>query len=352
MLYLSDKEVTKLIDGDMPKVVELMRDMFLTMAEGDYVLGGKNNGSHGMRISFGEKETERIFLAMPGYLGGKFNMAGMKWHGPSVPVPGNEADSYFIMVLNDIATGKPVATMRADTLTRYRTAAVNALAVDVLSHAGMDIVAVIGPGRITELTMRYLLKKNPDVREVRIKGRGQKSITRFTNVLKSIRQDLVITICGSVKEAVEDADITIINTGFHFDSYADMPIIKSSWGKEKSVFVCSAFASFPDSMIINNAVKVCDLYDSYETYQEELGYPAYKVFGSIGNRFADLVTENKLKKQDIIDLSDLIAEKKHLDEHAGGKIIFSSNGLVLEDIALASYVYKKAKNLNVGMEVE
>ena len=53
MLYLSDADVSSLIADDMGHVVELMRQMFLVMAQGDYVLGGRNNGSHGMRISVG-----------------------------------------------------------------------------------------------------------------------------------------------------------------------------------------------------------------------------------------------------------------------------------------------------------
>lgn len=352
MLYLSDAEVASLIADDMEHVVGLMHQMFQVMANGDYVLGGRNNGSHGMRISVGQGADERIFLAMPGYLGGDFCMAGMKWHGPNVPVAGNDDDSYFVMILNDIKTGRPIASLRADTLTKYRTAAINALAAEVLCRKEPEILSIVGPGRITTLSVRYLLKRFSTIREIRIKGRGQTSLDRFKDIIHKCAPEIVLTVCSKVKDAVQGADLTIINTGFHFDSYGDMPMIRDTWIKRGSTLICSAFASFPDTMLLNDSIKVCDLYASYECYEEELGYPAYRTYGTIGNRFADLVVEGKLKKEDMIDFSHIVSQKVKISSEDGTPIIFVSNGLALEDIALASSVYRKALDQKVGLEVD
>lgn len=58
--------------------------------KGDYVMGGENHNSHGCMVTFPDNPEfegmpkngeDRRFMAMPAYLGGNFQMAGMKWYG-------------------------------------------------------------------------------------------------------------------------------------------------------------------------------------------------------------------------------------------------------------------------------
>lgn len=350
MLYLSDAEVTKLVDDDIPKVVELMRSMFLAMADGDYALGGKNGASHGMRISYGEHENNRMFIAMPGYLGGDFKTTGLKWHGPNTPLPGRNTDSNYTVVLNDSDTGEPFAIMRADNLTRYRTAAVNSLAVEYLLNKSPEVLSIIGPGRINSIFTKYILNKYKSINTIKVKGRGLESQKRFIQSIENAFPNIKIVSCGNVKDVILDADIVAVNEGLIFDNFAEMPRVKSSWVKPGCLFICSAYISFPDSMVISNSIKVCDMYKAYEAYEEELGYPAFRTYGALGNRFTDLVIEEKLLPDDMVDLADLVKNNKNIGK-SDKPILFSNCGIVLEDIALASYVYKKAKAHNIGVEV-
>ena len=352
MLYLSDAEVTRLIDGNTDRVVELMREMFLLVNKGDYVLGGSNGASHGMRITRGEGNEQRIFIAMPGYLGGRFNMAGVKWHGPSNPFFGRDSDSQYTVILSEPNTGEPKAIMRANTLTNYRTAAVNFLAVEQLTRPNPQVLSIIGPGKINRIFTLQVMDKFRSIKTIKIKGRGEKSRERF---IDSVRTDFpsVETIrCETVKDAVLDADIVSINAGLFFNSYADMPRIRSQWIKPGSLFICSAYASFPDALLIGNSVKVCDMYKAYEAYEEELGYPASRSYGVIGNRFTDLVIEKKLRREDMIDLAEVLTGEHNVVDDDPRPILFSNSGIVLEDIALACAVYERARAQHVGLEVE
>ncbi len=56
-------------------------------------MGGEDANSHGSMISFPEEPEfpnmpkdgpDRRFMAMPAYLGGQFDIAGVKWYGSNV----------------------------------------------------------------------------------------------------------------------------------------------------------------------------------------------------------------------------------------------------------------------------
>ena len=51
-LYLSEPDMIKAGVTDMPRCVEVMEDLLLTLNRGDYVMGGTNHNSHGTQISF------------------------------------------------------------------------------------------------------------------------------------------------------------------------------------------------------------------------------------------------------------------------------------------------------------
>ena len=62
----------------------------VTLNKGDYVMGGENHNSHGCMVTFPDEPEfegmpkngeDRRFMAMPAYLGGNYQMAGMKWYG-------------------------------------------------------------------------------------------------------------------------------------------------------------------------------------------------------------------------------------------------------------------------------
>lgn len=352
MLYLSDGEIAKMLIGNMPEVVETIREMFRVLDSGEYVMGGRNGASHGTRISYNNKSgNQRLFIAMPGYLGGKFNCAGIKWHGPNAVVPGNDADSYYMVVLNDAENGRPFAIMQGDTMTRYRTAAVNALAAELLSVPNPETIAIIGPGRVNRLTLDYLLKTMPSINKVKVKGRGHESRDKFISDFKQDFPSVIFSACDKLKDAVVDADIVLINAAIFFDSYADMPIIRASWMKESGTYICSTYVSFPDQVITEDSIKICDLLAMYECYQEELGYPTFKVYGALGNRFEDMIVEGKLNKEDVHDIGEYVIGKLTIDRSLNKPVIFTSGGLTVEDIALGQAMVQKAKKLKVGTEV-
>ena len=89
-LYLSEPDMIKAGVKNMKECVDVMEDLLVTLNKGDYVMGGKNHNSHGCMVTFYDdpkfpgmpkNADDRRFMAMPAYLGGRYQMAGMKWYG-------------------------------------------------------------------------------------------------------------------------------------------------------------------------------------------------------------------------------------------------------------------------------
>ena len=155
-LYLSEPDMIKAGVKDMAKCVEVMEDMLLTLNRGDYVMGGKNHNSHGTQVNFPDNPEfegmpknadDRRFMAMPAYLGGKYQMAGMKWYGSNCENKEKGLPrSILMMMLNDKDTGAPLALMSANLVSSYRTGAIPGVGAKYLARKDAKTVAVLGPG--------------------------------------------------------------------------------------------------------------------------------------------------------------------------------------------------------------
>ncbi len=350
MLYISNEEIKELLQHDLPGTVETMREMFATMETGDFALGG-GGYSHGMRMHYPSEGEENLFIAMPGYLGTPFHVAGVKWHGPNRRCEGAATDSHFMMILNDCKTGIPQACMPVGLTTLYRTAAMSILAAEQLANPDAKTIGIIGPGKINTLVAEGLLAKFPGVSRITVKGRGSDSARNFIRVMESLNRNIEIEVVSSFEDAVKTADIVSINTGFEFAGIADMPIIRDAWIKPGAVFLCSAFVKFSDRLILDRAVNVCDLYAMYASYEKELGTPVYKHLSNLGNRYADLIRDGKLHREAVLDMKDIVTGKVAARKSKEDIVLFSSGGFATQDLAICEKLYRKAVKEGVGTEL-
>jgi len=133
-LYLNENDMIEAGVTDMAGCVDTIEEMFRLLKVGDFRMGGPGNNSHGVMMVFPEESPfpnmpvdgpDRRFMAMPAYLGGQFDMVGMKWYGSNTENRQKGLPrSILMMTLNDKDTGAPVAYMSANILSAYRTGAV------------------------------------------------------------------------------------------------------------------------------------------------------------------------------------------------------------------------------------
>lgn len=341
-LYLSEPDMIKAGVKDMKSCVDVMEDLLITLYKGDYVMGGANHNSHGCMIMFPDdpqfpgmpkNADDRRFMAMPAYLGGSYQMAGMKWYGSNVEnkkvgLP----RSILMMMLNDKDTGAPLALMSANLVSAYRTGGIPGVGAKYLARKDSRVVSIIGPGVMGKTSLAAFVSVCPNLDTVKIKGRSQRSLDAFTRFIREeLPQIKNIEICDSVEEAVKDSDIISFTTTVR-DDVSSFPYINGDWIKKGALISMPSAARFDDDFLAGCKL-VVDNSKLYEAWEEEYPYPTYPQVQIIGTKFTDLKHDGKIEAEDIIDITDII-EKRHPGRTSDDEIIvYSVGGMPVEDIA-------------------
>ena len=359
-LYLSEPDMIKAGVKDMKSCVDVMEDLLITLYKGDYVMGGANHNSHGCMIMFPDdpqfpgmpkNADDRRFMAMPAYLGGSYQMAGMKWYGSNVEnkkvgLP----RSILMMILNDKDTGAPLALMSANLVSAYRTGGIPGVGAKYLARKDSRVVSIIGPGVMGKTSLAAFVSVCPNLDTEKIKGRSQRSLDAFTRFIREeLPQIKNIEICDSVEEAVKDSDIISFTTTVR-DDVSSFPYINGDWIKKGALISMPSAARFDDDFLAGCKL-VVDNSKLYEAWEEEYPYPTYPQVQIIGTKFTDLKHDGKIKAEDIIDITDII-EKRHPGRTSDDEIIvYSVGGMPVEDIAWGGTVYRNAVKLGIGIKL-
>lgn len=360
-LYLSEPDMIKAGVKNMDQCVEAMEDLLVTLNKGDYVMAGVNHNSHGAQVIFPDdpqfegmpkNADDRRFMAMPAYLGGKYQMAGMKWYGSNCE---NKASglprSILMMMLNDKDTGAPLALMSANLVSCYRTGAIPGVGAKYLAGKDSETVTIIGPGVMGRTCLLAFLSVCPKITTVKVKGRGLRSLHAFEEfVKKECPQIQQVIVCDSMEEAVKDSDIICVTSTAPVKEI-DFPYIAEDWVKKGALICLPSAARFDDDFLIRRCKKVVDNYKLYEAWAEEFPYPSYEMVQIIGSKFTDYLHEGRIQREDIVDIADII-NKKHPGRESDDEIIvYSVGGMPVEDIAWGGTVYRNALKEGIGVEL-
>ncbi len=207
---------------NMDQCVEAMEDLLVTLNKGDYVMAGVNHNSHGAQVIFPDdpqfegmpkNAEDRRFMAMPAYLGGKYQMAGMKWYGSNCE---NKASglprSILMMMLNDKDTGAPLALMSANLVSCYRTGAIPGVGAKYLARKRFPKRLPLSDRVLWGRTcLLAFLSVCPKITTVKVKGRGQRSLHAFEEfVKKECPQIQQVIVCDSMEEAVKTVTSSVL----------------------------------------------------------------------------------------------------------------------------------------------
>jgi ornithine cyclodeaminase len=151
ILTLGGPDIASLLQGKEREIIDRIGEAYVIHGAGDSSL------PHSVFVRFPNRTRERI-IALPGYLGGNKNVAGIKW---IASFPENHSHGISrasaVMVLNSMETGRPQAFMEGSIISAKRTAASAALACDKLHAPGdIDTLGIIGCGLINREIVRYI----------------------------------------------------------------------------------------------------------------------------------------------------------------------------------------------------
>lgn len=363
-LYLNEEDMIKAGVKDMPGCIEAIEEMFRLMKKGDYRMGGANGNSHGVMMVFPESSPfpnmptdgpDRRFMAMPAYLGGKFDMAGMKWYGSNIENHKKGLPrSILMLTLNDKDTGAPLAYMSANILSAYRTGAVPGVGFKYFAREDADTVGIIGPGVMGKTAFAAAMAVRPSISKVKIKGSSikSKSATKFAEFVRKAYPSVKdICIVGTDEEAVRDSDIVSIATSSPTGDISRYPYIKEEWIKPGAVLSCPAAARFDDDFLIHRARNVADNIMLYEAWADEMPYPSYESIPIPAVHCMDLIHDEKMTKDQVDDLGDVITGKVPVHRKKEEIVVYSVGGMPVEDVAWGTVCYRNALKRGIGTKL-
>lgn len=357
-LYLSEPDVVKAGVTDMHRCIEVMCEMFDLMGQGDYLMGGKNRNSHGLEIVPPETSPfpnmpvaapDRRFMAMPAYLGGRFNVAGEKWYGSNIENRKKGLPRSILMVmLNEADTGAPLALMSGNLISSMRTGAIPGVGAKYLANEDSEVVAVIGAGVIGKSCLAAIKDGRPGLKKVKVFDVFPEASQRMKEYVARTFPDMETEICGTIEETVREADIVNVAT-----SGAQVPFIDEKWMKDGVLLTLPAEIDFTKDFILKTK-KILDNKKMHIGWEEELqGLPGglVKNIGLVSAYMIEYANAGEMSWNDVTDIGEIIAGKKPGRTAPKEKIIFGMGGMPVEDVAWGYEIYQNALRLGLGTKL-
>lgn len=328
--YLSQEQVIALGGLDMAAAVDDIEEVFRLHAKGDYVLPSK------VVLRWGDLDSETTrgrINAMPGYIGGRFDMAGMKWIA-SFPanIDAGMPRGTGVTVLNDPRTGIPLAVMDGTLISAVRTGAVSGVAARHLAREDARTIAIVGAGVQGRTQLMAVHVARPALENVLVFDVRPERAATWCDDMRA-RLSLHFRVVDSAREAIEAADILVTATT------ASEPIVMPGQVPAGCLYLqVAGYECHPDAIAEFDRIVVDDWAEIKHRAAQAL-VQALEV-GAIGD--ADISAE----------LGEIVVGDKPGRTSAEERIYFSSVGMGIEDVAIATRILRQATARGAGSTLD
>ena len=325
ILVVGHDAVTELLT--LSACIPVMRETLIAVSRGE--------GHQPLRSKVAPPGLDGFLGLMPGYIGGGAPALGIKMLGiyPGNSKIGKDSHQGAILLL-DPATGEAEALVNATAITSVRTAAVSALATDVLARPDATELAVIGTGFQAQWHVRAIAAVRP-LTAVRLTGRDE---TRGREVAAQLTADVGVPVefVADPAQAVRGALIVVTATT------SSTPVLERGWlapgAHVNAVGACLPKDRELDTATVTESRFVVDRRESalaesgdYLIAAAEAGFGPERIAAELGEI-----------------LGGTVAGRTADDELT----VFESLGLAVEDLAAARYVCAVSSGTGHGSTVE
>ncbi len=253
-------------------------------------------------------------------------------------IPGNPArglDAHQgLVTLFDGDSGVPTAILDASAVTAIRTAAVTAVATNLLARRDARTLAILGAGTQARAHLQAL-RSVRDFAQVRVYAPTLAHAQALVERADAGRGEL--SVAPSAEEALRDADVAVTATS------AREPVLRHAWLKP-GAHLNAVGASTPQARELDTAtVAASALFcDSRESLRNEAG------------EFQLAVAEGLIAGDEHVraELGEVLAGTAPGRRDASELTLFRSLGLAIEDLAAAQSAVATARAHGIGIEVE
>jgi alanine dehydrogenase len=311
MLYLTEDDVRELLP--MRECIELMRTAFERLAAGEAL----------------NQPRRRLILPTGSVL---HYMAGSdgQYYGAKVYATNPRHGASFLFLLYRAADAAPLAVIEANHLGQIRTGAASGLATRLMARPGAATLAIIGSGFQARTQLEAMLAAAA-ITDVRVWSRNASRCAVFAKEMSSNLRTNVHNV-ETAEAAVRGADIVVTAT------FSKDPVIADEWiGPGTHINAMGSNQAGRREIpaeLVRRAGRIA--VDSLEQARMESG---------------DLILafdEKDWASPGIVELKEIVAGTQPARSHPGEITLFKSNGLALEDVITAGYVYERALQTGHG----
>lgn len=316
---------------DVRRALKQQEEAILEQIEKAYICHGNEQASlpNSSFLRFSQNDHNRI-IALPGYLGGDFDVAGIKWIS-SFPENINKGidRASALQVLNDMETGRPKAVIEASTISAKRTAASASLAARKIHRNQSPSIGLVGAGYISFETLNFLLHVFPGTQEVLVNDADPAREEQFTNVAEKAFEDFNIYRADSQKELLRSCDLVVFATN------VSTPFIHAAESFLSCATILNVSLRDLGPQLILDSLNVVDSFEHIcrENTSIHLAY--------MQCQSSDFVHA---------ELHHLLQGTRSLPEDDNARVIFSPFGLGILDLALAQFALERTEALRLGTE--
>lgn len=323
---VKNRDVVGLLSGHETEVVEAVADAYRTHA------AQQSSLPHSLFLRFPEGPKNRI-IALPAYLGGDFDVAGMKWVAsfPDNIAKGLERAS-AVVVLNSPETGRPYAFIEGSSISAKRTAASAALAARALQNGhAVKAAALLGCGIINFEIARFLLNTCPGIERFTLYDVDPARAEQLKQRCSQTFEGLEVEVASDAETALGSAPLISLATTAITPHISDLSAcVPDATVLHVSLRDLTAEAILSCDNVVDDVDHVCRAQTSIHLAEQLSGVRDF-----IRCTLADVLTG--------------AAAPRRGD---GSITVFSPFGLGILDLALAKVVYEYAVEQGMGEVID
>ncbi|ERH35802.1 ornithine cyclodeaminase [Staphylococcus equorum UMC-CNS-924] len=326
MLYLNRSDIEQAGGNHSTVYVNALTEALKAHANQDFVQPLKPY----LRANGTEGHIADRIIAMPSHIGGQDPVSGIKWIGSKHDNPSERKieRASGVIILNDPETNYPIAVMEASLISSMRTAAVSVIAAQKLAKKGFEALTIIGCGLIGDRQLQSMLEQFDHIKQVYVFDQFEKASANFIEKWAEVRPDIHFVQATTAKEAVENGEVVITCT------VTDKPYIEYDW-IQKGTFISNISIMDIKKDVFTQADKV--LVDDWSQANREK------------KTINQLVLEGRFSREALhAELGELLTGAKPGRENDDEIILLNPMGMAIEDISSAYYIYKEAKQQQIG----
>lgn len=338
ILYLKRKDVELLCQEI--DTVEVMREVFRLHDSGQTILPDE------AYVGWSNDLNEHVrSLNMPAYIGGSWQSAGTKIinGNPQNPIRGMPRASGLTLLFEN-TTVRPCCIMEGAYLSSLRTASVSALAINLLQGRPIEDLAIIGAGVLAKTHISLLAQRLPELKRILVFDLMPEKVAILKQEISSLlkKHALVFHICKNAEEAIRAAQV-IIPTTTTTEGY-----IRFAWLQIGALLVNISLDDPLPEVVLQADQVIVDDWNLVKQDPRRLVGRMYRA-GQVTNPDDTIPSVGNQTRRIDAQLGEIVSGKKVGRHHINEIILMNPFGLAIEDIALATEVYRRAQRQNLGL---